>query len=124
MARRRLLVPEAREAMNRLKQQVIEQKRQEGALVAGTTTQAWPARPDGKPIRRPTHGGVPRRAGEADPGVATARQAGRLGGEIGGTMVQRLVRIAREELTKSSHLANPQQVRTLLGQRTGPEPGR
>ncbi|MCL6598214.1 MAG: alpha/beta-type small acid-soluble spore protein [Alicyclobacillus macrosporangiidus] len=67
---------------------------------------------------------MPYRVGAADPGELTARQAGKLGGEIGGTMVQKLVQIAREELSKSPHLANPRQVRNLLGQHTGPERGR
>ncbi|WP_303799245.1 small, acid-soluble spore protein, alpha/beta type [Alicyclobacillus macrosporangiidus] len=170
MARRRLLVPEAREALNQLKQQVIEQKRSEGALYADAMARALPLGPasqrrEQSPARTaarvqtpgltpgvssagrsqpvqgashvtpgtgrdqanvpvPAYAGMPYRVGAADPGELTARQAGKLGGEIGGTMVQKLVQIAREELSKSPHLANPRQVRNLLGQHTGPERGR
>ncbi|MCL6515984.1 MAG: alpha/beta-type small acid-soluble spore protein [Alicyclobacillus sp.] len=68
--------------------------------------------------------GVPYAAGRTDHGEMTARQAGKLGGEIGGAMVQRLVEIARQELSKQPPLVSPLQVRQLLGRggRSAPRP--
>ncbi|MDR6227381.1 alpha/beta-type small acid-soluble spore protein [Desmospora profundinema] len=89
MARRRrnrLLVPEAREGMERLKRQVMA--RQTGETGAGTEQMKT------EMARRL---GVPYRKDGAN-GDLKAEEAGRLGGPVGGQMVKELIRMAQEEL--------------------------
>ncbi|WDL96323.1 alpha/beta-type small acid-soluble spore protein [Alicyclobacillus sp. ALC3] len=67
MARRhRLLIPEARAALDSMKDRVVDQKQVQ----------------------------LPR----GDGGDMTTRQAGALGGEIGGSMVQKLIEVAEQTL--------------------------
>ena len=67
MARRhRLLVPEARAALDSMKDRVVDQKQ----------------------VQSP----------RGDGGNLTTRQAGALGGEIGGSMVQKLIEVAEQTL--------------------------
>lgn len=76
-SRRSLLVPESRAAMDALKQDVLRDK-----------TLQSPQNLNGK-----------------DGGDLTSRQAGKMGGPIGGSMVKRLVAIAEEQLAHSKELA-------------------
>lgn len=80
MSRRRLLVPEARAALEKIKLSAL------------------------RDLSRPTpedEGGLDGsgRAG-ADGGAMTTREAGEAGGPVGGEMVRRLVDLAREELER------------------------
>lgn len=80
MARRRkILVPEAREALDDLK-----------AKVAGTLhaedAKYETAREAGIPLRKGYNGNL------------TTREAGKIGGKLGGNMVRELVKIAQENL--------------------------
>ena len=68
--RRKLLVPEARMALQTLKADVLREK----------------------VIPRPE---------TADTGAWTASEAGKMGGEVGGQMIQRLVELAKEDLAKN-----------------------
>jgi small acid-soluble spore protein D (minor alpha/beta-type SASP) len=79
--RRRLLVPEARAAVDALK----------GAVMRAETNKP---QAQVKDVARQL--GIPYQA--SDNGGLTTRQAGRIGGEIGGSMVQRLIAIAEQEL--------------------------
>jgi hypothetical protein len=95
MARRRnrLLVPEAGPAMERLKQQVVA----DGAAAPPSETAASPqagARESSAATEMP----ATTRTGVTDGGLLTTREAGELGGEIGGNMVKRLIEIAEQEL--------------------------
>ncbi|MBX5436367.1 MAG: alpha/beta-type small acid-soluble spore protein [Alicyclobacillaceae bacterium] len=126
MARRRrsLLVPEARPALEKLKQQVLQEKYgASSGLAAGSVTAGGlvsgrvgrsespapfrplaaiqpsePLAPPG-PSRPPA--GVAAAPANADRGSLTARQAGKLGGEIGGTMVKRLIAMAEQQLAQT-----------------------
>ena len=76
MSRRRLLVPEARQALQELKLDVQrEMKLTEGSM-----------RTDVDPLGS-TH----------DKGAWTTSEAGEKGGAVGGEMVKRLIEIAKEE---------------------------
>ncbi|TMU84853.1 alpha/beta-type small acid-soluble spore protein [Bacillus sp. BHET2] len=81
MPKRKLLVPESREAMDQLK-----------AKVSGTQdpkdAKYEIAREQGIPLQRGYNGKL------------TSEQAGKVGGRIGGSMVKELVKMARENLTK------------------------
>lgn len=85
MGRRRLLVPEARAAMQQLKVEAID-------AVHGRThhekqqqeTRVVPA---------------PERQAQTDGGALTTSEAGRIGGPIGGEMVRKMVALAKAELT-------------------------
>ena len=92
MGRRRLLVPEARAAMNGLKKDVARELRR-------APEDALPDR------RRPPAAGTlapppasPAPGAEEDGGALTTEQAGRMGGPIGGNMVRRLIELAKDEL--------------------------
>lgn len=89
--RNRLLVPEARQALDRLKCEVI----QEAAPSPDTCCTVNPndikytaARQVGVPLAKGDNGGI------------TARQAGKVGGQMGGAVVRRLVELAREQLAE------------------------
>ncbi|MBX6351845.1 MAG: alpha/beta-type small acid-soluble spore protein [Thermoflavifilum sp.] len=81
--RRRLLVPEARAAMDALRGSVMaDETKQPNADVADVARQV----------------GVP--YNERDNGEMTTRQAGKIGGEIGGSMVRRLIAIAEQQMAE------------------------
>jgi hypothetical protein len=46
-------------------------------------------------------------ANTADKGNLTTRQAGEMGGEIGGSMVRKLIEIAEQELSAEQGLSDP-----------------
>ncbi|MCL6444506.1 MAG: alpha/beta-type small acid-soluble spore protein [Alicyclobacillus sp.] len=94
--RRSLLVPEARPALEQLKQQVVLEK-----LGAPGRTPAPVSRPVSELAKSV---GIPYRP-QGDNGGLTARQAGKVGGEIGGAMVQRLIAMAEQQLAKSAKSA-------------------
>lgn len=79
MARRnrRLLVPEARAALDFMKNRVVHEKQ----------------------VQTPQH---------RDGGDLTTREAGAIGGEIGGSMVQKLIEVAERALV-DEHKIPPQQ---------------
>jgi small acid-soluble spore protein D (minor alpha/beta-type SASP) len=80
MARKnKILVPEAREGLNQLK-----------AKVSGATN------PDDAKFESAEEVGVPLNKGYN--GNLTTRQAGKIGGKIGGSMVRELVKMAEQSL--------------------------
>ncbi|PLS18015.1 alpha/beta hydrolase [Bacillus sp. M6-12] len=82
MARRRnILVPEARQQMDQLK-----------AKVAGTQN------PEDAKFEAAAEVGVPLQKGYN--GQLTPKQAGKVGGRLGGDMVRELVKMAQENLNK------------------------
>lgn len=90
MARRnrRPLIPEAREALNQLKVDVM--KRQ--------GYQVNENQPDDVKYEVANEVNVPLQHGYN--GKLTSEQAGKVGGPIGGNMVKELVRMAQEQMTK------------------------
>ncbi|PTM60025.1 alpha/beta-type small acid-soluble spore protein [Desmospora activa] len=93
MARRRrnrLLVPEARDAMNQLKQQVMARQTDD----PGASTEEMKS-------EMADRLGVPYRE-DGKNGDLKAEEAGRLGGPIGGQMVKEMIRMAQEELANKS----------------------
>ncbi|MCL6631066.1 MAG: alpha/beta-type small acid-soluble spore protein [Alicyclobacillus herbarius] len=100
MARRRnrLLVPEAREAMDRLKGQVVadgaDSQRNHAVRTTAAAGVGVPASANPRP--RPQVEAIRAKDG----GMLTTREAGELGGEIGGNMVKRLIQIAEKELAQ------------------------
>lgn len=74
--RRKLLVPEARMALQSLKADVLREK----------TDVA---------VKSPSHP-----PNSPDKGSWTTSEAGKIGGAVGGQMIQRLVELAKEELGK------------------------
>lgn len=97
--RRSLLVPEARQALDQLKDQVMVERRWDAAPGIGSG-----AMPSTQPMGGPTVEGVAQSLNipynPRDNGDMTTRQAGRLGGEIGGSMVKRLIDIAEQQLAQ------------------------
>jgi small acid-soluble spore protein D (minor alpha/beta-type SASP) len=82
MARRnKILVPEAREAMDQLKAKVVQSSSPENAKFEAATEV-----------------GVPLRKGYN--GQLTSEQVGKVGGRLGGSMVRELVKMAQENLRK------------------------
>lgn len=82
MARRnrnRLLVPEARSALDRLKADVMDAASAEQAKYESARQQNVPL-------------------AEGDNGELTARQAGKVGGPIGGQMVKKLIALAQMQM--------------------------
>lgn len=79
--RNKILVPEARNALDQLK-----------AKVAHTNS------PDQAKFEAAKEAGVPLKAGYN--GGLTSEQAGHVGGRLGGSMVRELVKIAQESLEK------------------------
>lgn len=84
----RILVPEAREGLNQLKAQVMNDK---GYEVDATD-------PDEVKYEIANELGIPLKKGYN--GKLTAEQAGKVGGPIGGNMVKEMVRMAQEQMTK------------------------
>jgi small acid-soluble spore protein D (minor alpha/beta-type SASP) len=89
MAKRnnKLLVPEARPAMNQLKNKVVTDK---GYQTNGDPNQAKfeVAQDLGIPLKKGYNGEL------------TAKQAGKIGGNIGGSMVKEMVKMAEQNLNK------------------------
>lgn len=85
---RRILVPEAREEVNKLKVQVMKSQ---GYHV--DTTQ-----PDNVKYEIANELGIPLKKGYN--GKLTSEQAGKIGGPIGGNMVKEMVRMAKEQMTQ------------------------
>jgi small acid-soluble spore protein D (minor alpha/beta-type SASP) len=82
MARRnKILVPEARRALDDLKAQVAGTMKAEDAKFET-------AKEVGVPLNKGYNGGL------------TTREAGKVGGRLGGSMVRELVRMAQQNLTK------------------------
>jgi small acid-soluble spore protein D (minor alpha/beta-type SASP) len=77
--RRRLLVPEAREAIDRLKADVMNTASAEQAKFKSAEQQNVPLK-------------------EGDNGDLTARQAGKVGGPIGGQMVKKMIALAQMQM--------------------------
>lgn len=78
--KRRLLVPEARDALDRLKSDVMNTMQPEEAKFES-------ARRQNVPLQR-----------EGDNGELTARQAGKVGGPIGGQMVKKMIALAQMQM--------------------------
>lgn len=89
--RSRLLVPEAREALDRLKCQVIREHFPEAAVNCSD-------QPDDVKYAVANQLDIPLAKG--DNGELTTRQAGRVGGQMGGSMVRRLVEMAQQQLVE------------------------
>lgn len=79
--RRKILVPEAREGLDRLKAAVVH---------APTVEQAK--------LEAAEEAGIPLKEGYN--GEMTARDAGKVGGRLGGSMVRELVKMAQESIKK------------------------
>lgn len=86
--RNRLLVPEAREGVNQLKAQVM---RQEGYQVD-------PNSPNNVKYEVAKEHNIPLQNGYN--GNLTSKQAGQIGGKIGGSMVKEMIRMAQQNLNK------------------------
>jgi small acid-soluble spore protein D (minor alpha/beta-type SASP) len=87
--RRRLLVPEAREALDQLKADVMNAMTPEQAKFESAKRQQVPLKKDG------------------DNGGLTAREAGKVGGPIGGQMVKKLIALAQMQLVNEQNLDRP-----------------
>ena len=97
MGRRRrnrndLVVPEARRELNQFKSKVLAQ---DGLIPEGT-------RPDQVPYEVAKEIGVP--YSQNYNGDLTTKNAGKIGGNIGGRMVKELIKLAEEELAKKNKL--------------------
>lgn len=97
--RNRLLVPEAREALDRLIQITSVPVNSPSAPLTGQHNRTMRSGATNEPVVA----SVAQSLGIAyqssgDNGDMTTRDAGRIGGEIGGQMVQKLVQIAKEQL--------------------------
>ncbi len=97
MARRkrnRLLVPEAREALDALMKTAAPKHTK--------VPHIGPANEHTQVVDKVAHSlGIPYKP-DGDNGNLTTREAGRIGGQIGGSIVQKLVQIAEETLAKES----------------------
>ncbi|BAQ10620.1 small acid soluble protein [Bacillus sp. OxB-1] len=82
----RILVPEARPALNQLKQDVVQEK---GYQVDD---------PDGAKFEIAKELGIPLTRGYN--GKLTAEQAGKIGGLIGGNMVKEMIKLAQQQLAQ------------------------
>ncbi|MBO9598014.1 MAG: alpha/beta-type small acid-soluble spore protein [Cohnella sp.] len=90
MARRRKpLVPEAEQGLRNFKAEVM---RKEGYDVD-------PANPDDVKYEVAEELGIPLERGGGN-GKLTTEEAGQVGGQIGGTMVREMIRLAQEKLLK------------------------
>ncbi|MDI3327019.1 MAG: alpha/beta-type small acid-soluble spore protein [Alicyclobacillaceae bacterium] len=90
--RRRILVPEARPALDRLKRDLMEEKG-----LASAEAEA------DRPLEEQVAGrlGIP--LGQGDDGRLTTRQAGKVGGAMGGPLVRKLIEMAQEKLAEAGH---------------------
>lgn len=89
MARKnKILVPEAREALDKMKARVMKEK-------------GYPVdmnNPDNVKYEVAEEQGVPLKKGYN--GKLTAEQAGKVGGPIGGSMVKEMIKMAQEQLKR------------------------
>jgi predicted exporter len=89
MARkRRPVVPEARESLDQLKATLMKQQ--------GYTTNQ--SKPDDVKYEVAKELGIPLKEGYN--GTLTSKQAGKVGGNIGGSMVKEMIRMAQSNFTK------------------------
>lgn len=79
--RTRILVPEARKALDQLKAKVVHADN-----------------PDQAKFEAAEEMGIPLKSGYN--GQLTSQEAGKVGGRLGGSMVKELVKMAQENLTK------------------------
>jgi hypothetical protein len=86
--RRKLLVPEAREALDLIKSQVMNTATPEEAKFESARRQNVPL----------THG---------DNSQLTAEQAGKVGGPIGGQMVKKLIALAQMQMMNEQNRKQP-----------------
>jgi len=87
---RKLLIPEAREAVNHLKEQVMREQ--------GFSTN--PNTPNEVKYEVASELGIPLHKGYN--GNIRANEAGKIGGTIGGNMVKEMVRIAEQQLANKN----------------------
>lgn len=90
--RKRLVVPEAREALNQFKTQLL----QEEGIVPDGTKPSKVSYEVAKDMNIPFD--------QEYNGDLTTKDAGKIGGQIGGRMVKELVRLAQEELVKKGRV--------------------
>ena len=86
--KKRILVPEARKQLDQLKADVMKAK--------GYTVDV--NQPDSVKYEVAKELGIP--LSENHNGKLTSKQAGKIGGPIGGSMVKEMVRLAQEQMTK------------------------
>ena len=86
--RRRLLVPEAQAAMKQFKAKVMAEQ----------GYHADPSAPDNVKFEVANELNVPLKKGYN--GTLTSKQAGEVGGKIGGSMVKEMIRMAQQNLNK------------------------
>ncbi|GAX90677.1 alpha/beta-type small acid-soluble spore protein [Effusibacillus lacus] len=91
--RNRLLVPEARTALDRFKCEVMQD-------LAPSPNVSCTANPNDIKFTAADRVGVPLVKG--DNGELTARQAGKVGGQLGGSMVKRMVEMAQQQLANQN----------------------
>lgn len=117
--RRPLLVPEARAALDALRDKVITEQ-SAASPVARTPDLGMKSQPvqpysqsstPGQNQSSPGVAGVANQLGipyqQQNNGDLTTRQAGKIGGAIGGSMIQRLISIAEQELAKEQTNPRP-----------------
>lgn len=81
---RKILVPEARDGLNQLKQKVVEEK---GHQINSPEEAKFEVAEDvGVPLKKGYNG------------TLTAKEAGKVGGNMGGSMVRELIKIAQNNL--------------------------
>lgn len=88
-----------------------------GSLRSPTPPVSWPALPSQGIGDMAKSMGIPYQP-QGDNGNLTTRQAGRIGGQIGGTMVQRLISLAEHQLTQMD-ASNP--VNFIPNERPAPQ---
>jgi len=100
--RRALLVPEARAALDQLRDAVVVEQSRSFASHPHEVSQpsGYAAGASASPSTQGVASrlGIPYQLG--DNGELTTRQAGKIGGAIGGSMIQRLISIAEQELAR------------------------
>ncbi|HET7628637.1 MAG TPA: alpha/beta-type small acid-soluble spore protein [Bacillales bacterium] len=90
MAKRRILVPEARDEMDKLKQQVMADQGYPVDPNEPKNTKYAVARQEGVPLKKGYNGDL------------KAKEAGQVGGNIGGNMVRDLIKRAENSLGQKS----------------------
>ncbi|MFN7249787.1 MAG: small, acid-soluble spore protein, alpha/beta type [Anaerobacillus sp.] len=86
--RRRLLVPEAAQQVNRFKAEVMEQKGYNVSQNSPESVKYEVAKQLDVPLKKGYNG------------TLTSKQAGQVGGEIGGHMVSEMIKLAKNNLKK------------------------
>lgn len=99
--RKRLLVPGAEDAMAQLKAQVIADQTTASKGRTSSSVRSATSSPqnDASVGQVAANLGIPYAEDNAD---LTARQAGKIGGQIGGPMVKRLISLAEQQLQQNS----------------------